>query len=349
MAQRKSNFELLRILAMLMIIDVHYFATCDAAVNTVAWSGNWIVYHLMESFGICGVNLFIFITGFFSLSQDTIKVRKVVNLLIDVAFWGCVGFLICVLVGWKEFGFKSLIKTMFPIFFGGRWFVKAYIILLCLLPFLNIILGKLTIASYRKLLIILTLLFSIWPSFLPNPPIDDYGYGFVHFVLLYVIAGFIRLHIKKYPPKWCCLLGYFICTGIICSSSMLGENFAWAYNYIFVILESVFLFMLFSQLHVDSVAINKIAACAFGVFLIHTDGFFSVLIYDKLLKCNELVSGNAGFFMASALISMPVFYGLAYVLESIKRKIFALSVDRCLNRSSLLNRNVEIKMNSYED
>lgn len=338
MTHRKSNIELLRILAMLLIIDVHYFAACNAGANAVPGSGNWLVFQIMESVGICGVNLFILFTGYFSLRQNSIKIRKIIDLLVQVAFWGGLGFMLCVIAGWKAFDLKTLIKFMFPIFFGMRWFVKAYIVLLCLIPFINRALNALSKKSYQNLLLIFALLFSVWPSFLPNPPLDDYGYGFVHFVFMYLIGGYIRMYGTALPRKGICFAGYVVSAGIVTVSSLLGQGYQWAYDYAFVIAEAVFLFMLFVQIKLHAGWINCLAACAFGVFLIHTDDFFSHLIYERLLHCSDLMTGNPLLFLASALCSMPLFYLIGFILESIRKKVFSVTVDPLLDHIPLLNR-----------
>ena len=349
MKHRQSNIEFLRILAMLMIIDIHYFACCNASLNVSSKSGNWFIYIIMESLGICGVNLFVLITGFFSQKTSRIRIRKIANILLDVAFWGVLGFLLNVLIGWKGFDIKELIKSAIPIFFGKRWFVQAYIVLLCLIPFINSTLEMLSKSSYKRLLIILGLLFCIWPSFLPNPPLDDYGYSFVHFIVLYIIAGYIRIHIKTYPPRWLCLMGYFISMAIVCISSFYGNAYSWAYNYVFVISEAVCLFLFFIQIEIRSQNINKIAACTFGIFLIHTDGFFSAVVYDRILHCNELVDGSPILFLISVLVSMPLFIFIGYILETMKKKLFALSIDSWLDKIQIINRIIDIKQNKYEE
>lgn len=136
---RQSNFELLRIIAMCMIIGLHYYGFYDASSTIPYPSNNYTIFQLNESFCICGVNLFILISGYFSCKkQNFIDIRKICNLLIDVIFWGSLGFLIACFFSQREFDLKDLIKTTIPYFWGGRWFVKAYIILLFFIPFLNI-------------------------------------------------------------------------------------------------------------------------------------------------------------------------------------------------------------------
>ena len=61
---RKSNLELLRIVAMLMIIGLYYWAyNCAGDFYQINESVNNIFYIVTESFFICGVNLFVLISG----------------------------------------------------------------------------------------------------------------------------------------------------------------------------------------------------------------------------------------------------------------------------------------------
>ena len=286
--ERQSNFELLRIMAMLMIIVLHFFSERIDFLGTA----NTRVYYGFDSIAICGVNVFVLLTGYFSLNQNHIKLRKNVDLLIDVVFWSFLSFLLCVFFGWRNFDLKDLIKTLFPIIFGGRWFVKAYIILLCFIPFINIVLTTIGKQSYQILLGILVLLFSIWPFFLPNPPFDDFGYSFVHFIMLYTIAGYLRLHVIKFPPKWICFIGVLLSFTAILVSKVMGNDYTWAYDYLFVVLEALFLLMLFAQISFKSHLINKLAATAFGVLLLHTSAFFNIFGYEKFfmrVKCSRVI------------------------------------------------------------
>ena len=334
MTKRQSNLELLRIIAMMMIITLHFFS---GTRRPVEGSSNQLEFFIYESLSICGVNLFVLLTGFFSLNQKCIKIRKITNLLIDVAFWQFIGFMLCVSAGIRAFQLKELIRSMFPILFGGRWFVKAYIILLCLMPFLNRVLLGISKKAYQALLVIQLFLFSIWPSFLPNPPFDDYGYNFVHFITLYILIGYIRLHTKKYPPKWLCLAGYFICFGLVLNNTILGNGYEWAYNSPFVIAEALFLFLFFVQLKIQSTWINRLASCAFGVYLVHTNDYFTEMGYERLFHGSEIANGSTAVFLLCVPACVVFYYIFGFVLESVKRILFRYSVDPIVDRIPFLN------------
>lgn len=301
-------------------------------------------YHVLESICICGVNLFILITGYFSVPQDTIKIRKIVNLLMDVAFWGTVGFLIAYIIGWGDLDIRRYIKIILPYFWGNRWFVSAYIILLLLIPFINRCLWNIGRKEHRVLIIIFTLLFCFWPSFMPSPFLDDYGYGFVHFTYMYLIASYMRIHITQFPRKITCLALFLFMSVVVCLITyfhLLGTG--WAYNNLFVVLEAVALFLLFLQLELDSKFINILASCAFGVFLIHTDGFFSKLVYGSVFKAPDMVSDNILYFVVDVLACIPFFYLFGFALEYMKQNVFKCTVDRLLSKISILNKIISIK------
>ena len=85
--RRQANFELLRIVAMFMIIALHYlvkggiavpFAESDNSVNCVAW--------LIEAFCIVAVNCYVLISGYFML-ESAWKPGRVVSLLCQVLFY----------------------------------------------------------------------------------------------------------------------------------------------------------------------------------------------------------------------------------------------------------------------
>ena len=76
---RESNIELLRILAMIMII-AHHFAchsNFDFPLTEVTFNRVWIQF--MHLGGKIGVDVFVLISGYFLINQKEIKVNKVLK------------------------------------------------------------------------------------------------------------------------------------------------------------------------------------------------------------------------------------------------------------------------------
>ena len=92
--RRQANFELLRIVAMFMIISLHYlvkgwvatpfpFAVKENPVAVFAW--------LVEAFCIVAVNCYVLISGYF-LVESAWKPERVRSLLAQVLFYSLLRF-----------------------------------------------------------------------------------------------------------------------------------------------------------------------------------------------------------------------------------------------------------------
>ena len=79
-AKRQANFELLRIVAMMMIIVLHYLNKGDllAAYTTDRSAVNYAA-HLTEAFCIVAVNCYVLLGGYF-LVESVWKPGRVVSL-----------------------------------------------------------------------------------------------------------------------------------------------------------------------------------------------------------------------------------------------------------------------------
>lgn len=319
---RDSNLELLRIIAMLMIIALHQNGTSNALSALSADSGNYYVTNAIEAISICSVNCFVLLSGYFMVRKDTAPVKKCLRLILDVAFWGCFGLLLNYVVFGKSPAIKELIVAIVPYIKGNRWFVRDYIILTLLSPFINQCLVRLSKRNYQILIALLIAIFSLWPSFFPNPPIDDHGYSCVHFVQMYIIAGYLKLHWNTHVKTSVSLLCFVGATGITFLSAIHGLGYAYAYNYTFTILSSVCLFMAFKGVQMQSRVINILASNTFDVFLIHTTAFFADLVYVRVFHVDTALYGSTIPYLLGLLVCPPIFYLSSSVLAVAKNWIF---------------------------
>ena len=280
----------------------------------------------------------------FLVSKQSISVRKIVNLIVEVAEWGFIGYIFMLLFGIKLFDIKEMIKVMFPVITGGRWFVKAYIIYFLFVPFINKSIINMNKESHKKLLIIMFFLFCIWPSFIPIPPvIDDYGYGFIHFIFIYTVISYIKLHVTSLPNKNICLISYLIFSLLTVGSRFLNLCMSWAYNHLFVVCSAVSLFLYFVQLDIKSKYTNILSSCSFGVFLIHTDGFFSWLIYDKIFQATKMLNADILILISTFFICLPTFYLFGWILEMIRKRMIGLFLNKVIDKILILNRTIYVK------
>lgn len=118
--------ELLRIVAMLLVLLIHYVPTRVTPSTSSLQSDLWgtILNLELRSISFVCVNCFILISGYFSIKW---KIKSFGNLIFQILFWLAVGFGLNRIAGW-EYASSSTIEICQD-YFKARWFVSAYICL----------------------------------------------------------------------------------------------------------------------------------------------------------------------------------------------------------------------------
>lgn len=209
-SERNSNIECLRIVSIFMVLVLHYLnGSIGGALDQVdPTSLMHIVCVGVESFSIAAVNIFVIISGYFLIDSKKIKTSKIVSLYGVMVLYTLISFTIAFFAGETEISLRTFCDIFFPFIRGKKWFVQTYLILYIFSPFLNKMLNMLGKKEFQMLIIMQLFFFSLWPSFFPNPPSNDYGYGIVHFITLYSLAGYIKRFLKldnqsKYMRSLC--------------------------------------------------------------------------------------------------------------------------------------------------
>lgn len=125
---RQSNYELLRLVCMLMVVNLHSFWGYDHGDGI----GQAIDF-FRETACISAVDTFILISGFWGIKW---RFKSLFNLLFQVAFYSFVIYGLCVCVGWTDFSMKDF-GGCFKCFYKSWGFISAYIVLYFLSPALN--------------------------------------------------------------------------------------------------------------------------------------------------------------------------------------------------------------------
>lgn len=271
---RQSNFELLRIIAMLMIVLVHanYYslgAPNQSDIQSTPFLSFWRIF--AEQICIVGVNVFILISGWFGIKPS---LKGLCSFLYQVFFWGC----LLVLVG-LLFNLDLPIKPCLKVFwFGGYyWFIIAYIGLYLISPVLNAFLDKTTPKSLLALIICYFITEFIF-GWIINSESYNAGYSAFSFIGLYLLARFVRLYAssKRLSRPIIYLLIYFLMTTIPTIISIFAiksggkQLHPLFYTSPFVITAAASLLLFFSTFKFKNAAINWIGCSTFCIYLIHT-------------------------------------------------------------------------------
>ena len=295
--KRETNLELLRILAMLMVISLHYLGKGNALVEIgdLYVSSPHIVNKLLawtlEVLSYGAVNIYMMISGYF-LINSTARMEKPFKIVVQVFFYSAGIFLIFYCLNQLPgYAFETYYKGIFftPIASAHYWFASSYVFFYLLAPFAALGMRKLNEVQHRGLMIIMLLLFSrLWKIILPqSAPIDDKGYGLMWFLTLFVVAAYIRRFVPIKKKKRFLYLGIYFLASLFTLGSFFIVNMIYhatgrfevfiqvllEYNSPTIIVASVCLFLFFRTITIPdgffAKAILFVSPLTFGIYLIH--------------------------------------------------------------------------------
>lgn len=296
MMKRKSNIELLRIIAMVMIVGHHY--AVHGVLHKLTGGGgyiegslpNKILVCLLEPGGTVGVAVFFMITGFFLINRKEASPQKVIE---ETIYYG----IICALAGvgvkllaHEEISWGNILKTATVSATNGGvwWFATAYVFLLMLVPYINKYATGCSLIEYKKMLAI------IWIFPYSGDILFSGLYTSVSkAILFYLIGGFIRRFKEriKIPPKICLaiLVGGWISNSAVSFleyEGMIGKLGDIINESLFTCVTACALFILFCNLDLSNKYINKISSTMYGVYLISDSIVLREFIWNNIWRVN---------------------------------------------------------------
>ncbi len=288
--ERMANLEVLRCVAMMMVVVLHYLGKGGLLPDlTASLSAQSMVAWLLEAFCIVAVNVYMMISGYF-LCESSFKLSRLLQLWLQVWLYSVgIGVLAVVtgIVPTAEISTHYYLTLLFPVTMGHYWFLTAYVFLYVLLPLLGEGLRRMTKEQFQVALVILLVVFCVLKSVLPfRLEEDSKGYDCIWYVCVFCTAAYLRrFGIPFLKKKSHALVLYLIGVFGTFTEAMLLHLFylrtgslelilkiPYEYNHVFPFLASVGLFCLFLNSHMEgkiSKIAVKIAPYTLGVYLLH--------------------------------------------------------------------------------
>lgn len=289
--KRMANYELLRCVAMMMVIVLHYLGKGGLLPDLtgeslgVRGAAAW----LLESFCIVAVNVYMFISGYFLCMSD-FKPSRLLRLLgqvwiYSVAF-GMLGALTGI-VAETPVDTHYFLTLLFPISMGHYWFMTAYLYLYLLLPFVGAAVRRMTKSQLRLGAGMLFTAFCLLKSVLPvRLETDAKGYDCLWYLCIFVTAAYVRRFglpflEKKGRGLFLYLGGSLLAFGgtmllrLFCLKTGSLERMVGMcleYNHVLPFLAALGLFGAFGRRKVNEKiahVINKVSPYTLGVYLLH--------------------------------------------------------------------------------
>ncbi len=345
MGKRQANYELLRIIAMFMVVTLHYLSHTGMLLSAGAGgSVSQVLGMLVESFCIVAVNVYVLISGYF-LVKSGFKVKRVLILVCQVLFYATLIPLIMmgtgIFSGEGEGGYRIL-QYIFPLQTEHYWFAVSYVFLYLFSPIVNAAAKSMSRRQLQITIAGLIFLFCGWKSVIPvRFAIDRFGYDFGWFLCVYLIGAYIRLHgcrlVGDARRAWglyagCALAIFAIGSGAYLINDKTGlltyyMEVPYHYNYILCLLGAVGLFGAFRYVKVPEGKISewicKLSPLTFGVYLFHEH----IDIRNEWVRWMEDFIGpaaeaGAGGFIFHLLASVLLVYAAGSFIDAVRLNIF---------------------------
>lgn len=344
--KRNPSFELLRIVAMLMIIVLHYNTQTGALLQLgLPATGVSVFANVMESFCITGLNTYVLISGFF-LSRGKVRISRLLQLICQVYFYTIAISLAMMVVGTYALhtgnSLYKMVQYIFPISSEHYWFVTAYVIMYVLAPVMNAAVDKLSRKQMKAVILLLLVWFCFIKSVVPVLfPTDKFGYEYGWFICLYLIAAYIRKYdvVLFYNAGKSALVFVLSClASATMSISLYYINYNWGgfshfqevpfnQNFIFTLTGSLglFSFFRFYKMRENKAAdvVRFVGPLTFGVYLVH----MHVEIRDRWVEWMEHLLGPVPFhsvplFALHAICSVIIVFIAGVFVDWIRKMIF---------------------------
>ena len=319
--KRNSSIELLRIIAMLMIVGHHLAMHSQFDFSAAPALNRFWVLFLREG-GQAGVDIFFLISGYFLVFQKGWRVKSLLKLWLEMSAAVLIYSFIGLSTGQIELSLPGLLmialKAMFPLGFNAWWFASVYMVLCLISPYINMILNRLSKKEYQVMLGIFLTIWSVMPTFL------TFKYELSNVLwacTVYSIGGYIRLHIDKrsFPEPGRLLFfstfSYFLNFGLVAVVSCLSKYFPYLESRVsafydmyslFILLSSVLMFLFFLNWPMGySRLVNTIAGTTFGIYLLHDNKIVRELLWGNPFWNNAVDS--PWFILQSSAIILIIF------------------------------------------
>lgn len=334
-SKRIVSIDILKIMCIIMVVILHLtsYGVKDISIKFLSIP-YWFIA-IFKSLSIVGVNCFVLISGYF-LCQSDINYKRILPLWIQVELYSIGIYLILLFVPGANVNFsvKELIRYALPILTNQYWFFTYYVLLIVLAPMLNLFIKNVTREQLKKFLSILLIIFSIVPTF--NIFNDSFGanggYSVIWFIILYLIASYIRLHgVKQFYGMGYVLASIFLLIVYVCGDLMKEKiglvayfsNLIFQYNSIVVLFSSVVLFLAFlncksSYNNKVNKCISYIAGASFAVYLIHDNSLIRHLLWDNIVNLKRFIDSPIYFILWAIFVVVCIFV-LGIMIEAVRK------------------------------
>lgn len=307
---RDSGIELLKVIAILLIVISHVVQTLSSENPLIGYSDyildlscatkemQLVILMIMRHFGALGNSIFFICSAWFLLDRKTVSVKKITEIMMDV--WAIsVLILAAVQIFMGRISVPLIVKSLLPTTFSNNWYLTCYILFYAVHTSLNKIIWGMTQKQLLKAASVLAFLYIgcdfvkenlFFPSFLIL-------WGAIYFVIAY-IKFYCKETFRSNKLNLILLtIGFLGMVAMVFLTNALGlktpifydKTLKWAVSCNpFLILMALSAFGLAKNFHFKNKLINHISKLSLLIYVIHENilvrTYIRPLIWQWLYK-----------------------------------------------------------------
>lgn len=336
---RNSNIELLRIVAMFLIV-LHHFSVHGTWPEPGSFPLSSEAMIAVLSFGgKIGVNIFVLITGYFMMTSR-FRLKSLLRVILETLFYSYILVILFYLITPGNMSAGRIHKALMPVVSGEYWFITNFIALMFVSPLLNALYGRIGNSGLAKAVAIGFVMFSILPTLTKFDPLAS---NLLWFIFLYLLGGWVRVSCgqrrcaKLLDPLWYAQkCGGFVlafasiafCLATIVAAVFLGQRYGLelfsptyfvGQNMVPALLAGVGLLVGFSERNLGSIKIiNEVAKTTLGIYLIHDNPFVRLWLWKMFAPIAALSWGGIAFW---GLVSAGAVFCICSAVDYLRMRV----------------------------
>ena len=344
--KRNSSIELLRIIAMLMIVSHHYvYHNGEFLNNLPPFSGKEYFFLLIESMGSIGVMLFFAISAWYLCQEKKPSLwknmRRAWLLEREVLFYSITLFLIFFIYKRDLFSSRLILSSLFPTATALWWYVTAYVVFLFLEPSLTVGLRQIGKKMHGCLVLSFMILWAFLSGLSPIPLFGANIGSFAYFVFIYTTIAFYRWYMEDLGTRFAvviliigvCLITSSILVLQICGTLLQSPSLRAGSTYLTssiiklpVLLIGFGSIIIAEKKYFCNRIINLIASTTFGIYLIHEYPIIRHYLWNSQYGISEVYNKPLAILVAMGFV-LSVFISCIF-LDIVRQGLFKITVEK---------------------
>ena len=330
---RNYGLDILKFIAMVYVVMIHSF---DRGIIQNSDGIDWLLYKFVFLSISSAVDIFAVVSGYVAYRENNkpFNVKRLVDMWLQVFFYGVAIVLICDLFTTKPVGKEDYINAFFPLSKDSYWYFTCYFLVYLCSPIINASIRAISERLLRKYFIIIVLFFSVACVFTNSIHVVQ-GCTVTWMYILYFLGAVM----KK------CKIGESIKTARLVEGIILFDILLFVWNTMIMkadflffswdsetlishvsplyLLSAVFHLILFSRIRVNALIrklLTRVSPFVFTAYLLNANLFLYQKVFIGLF--DFLIGYNPIFVVITIVVYSFIFVFVSVEIDRLRVRIF---------------------------